>query len=160
VPTVSLARGWERQTDETLNPLFYGRAPLDAATYRAFLDRNAVGFVAVPLGVHLDFGSRAEAALIASGLPYLEPVWSDPHWQLYAVTDPTPLVSAPATVVRQLDTGLVIDAPAAGSYAVRLRWSPYLVISGGSVQRGADGQVEVTLSGGGAHRLHAVWRWP
>ena len=50
---------------------------------------------------------------------------------LYAVTGSTPIVSAPAVVTRTLDTGVVIDAPEAGRYAVRLRWSPYLVVDGG-----------------------------
>ena len=43
LPHVALARGWERQVDETRNPMFYGRAPLTAQSYRGFLDRNAVG---------------------------------------------------------------------------------------------------------------------
>jgi MFS family permease len=160
LPTVSLARGWERQTDEALNPLFYGRAPLDAATYRAFLDRNAVGLVAVPAGVRLDFGYRSEAALVRAGLPYLHEVWSDAHWRLYAVADPAPLAAAPATVVRQTDTGLVLSVPSPGRYDVRLRWSPELAVTGGSVQRDPDGQVAVVLSSGGVHRIHAQWRWP
>lgn len=160
LPDVALARGWERQTDEVRNPIFYGRAPLTAASYRAFLDRNAVDVVAVATGVKLDFGSTEEGALIATGLAYLRQVWSDPHWRLYAVDRPTPIVAAPARVVSTSDTGLTVDAPARGSYLVRMRWSPYLVVNGGQVHRGPGGEVMLNLSGGGAHRLHAVWRIP
>jgi hypothetical protein len=160
LPDEMLARGWERQTDEARNPLFYGRAPITAATYRAFLDANAVGAVAVAKGVGLDYGAVTEDRLIAAGLPYLHQIWTDSHWTLYDVAAPTPIVSAPAHVVSHTDTGVTIDAPAAGSYALRLRWSPYLVVAGGSVSRTADGNVMVRLSAGGSYQLHAVWRIP
>jgi hypothetical protein len=162
LPTVSLARGWERQTDEAQNPIFYGRggSPLTPASYRSFLDRYAVGAVAVAQGVPLEYGSQAEADLIATGLPYLRPIWHDAHWQLYAVTSPTPLVAAPARVVRQSDTGLTVAVPGPGSYPTRLRWSPYLVVDDGSVRRASDGFATMVLRRGGQHRLHAVWRFP
>ena len=161
LPKVALARGWERQVDESVNPMFYGRAPLTAATYRAFLDRNAVGYVAEAVGVRsLDYGVTREAALVRTGPSYLTRVWSDPHWVLYAVNRATPMVTAPARVVQNLDTGFVMDAPAPGRYLVRLRWSPYLVVDGGQVSRAPDGQVVLTLRSAGPHRLHAVWRAP
>jgi hypothetical protein len=160
LPDVALARGWERQTDEARNPIFYGRAPLTAASYRAFLDRNAVDVVAVASGVKLDFGAIGENALIATGLPYLHEVWSDLHWRLYSVNRPTPIVAAPARVTATSDTGLTVDVPAPGSYLVRMRWSPYLVVDGGQVTRAPDGVVMLALRTAGAHRLHAVWRTP
>jgi hypothetical protein len=158
--TVWLARGWERQVDERLNRLFYGGVPLTSDSYRAFLDRNAVGLVAVPVGVKLDFASAGEAQLVASGLPYLTRIWSDPNWVLYSVANPAPIAAAPATVPSRSDTGLTIDAPAAGDYEVRMRWSPYLVIRGGTVGRSSDDDVVVHVDAAGSYRLHAVWRWP
>jgi MFS family permease len=160
LPDVALARGWERQVDESRNPLFYGRAPLDATTYRAFLDRNAVGAVAVAVGVPLDFGMTREATLVAGGLPYLHEIWSDAHWRLYDVARPTRLVASPARVVALEDTGLTVDVPSAGQYFVRMRWSPYLVVNGGSVGKTGDGEVRLSLDAAGSHRLHAVWRVP
>jgi hypothetical protein len=165
VPQVSLARGWERQTDESRNPEFYRTEPLTAAAYRGFLDRDAVGLVAVPRGVPLDFGATREADLIARGLPYLQKVWGDRHWTVYDVTHPTPLVSSPGQVVALQDTGVELDVPAPGTYAVRMQWSPYLVvsggtISGGTVSRSRDGEVSLHLPKPGRYRLHAVWRWP
>lgn len=160
LPTVMLARGWERQIDESANPIFYGGAPLTAASYRAFLDRNAVGLVAMVTGEPLDYGSTKEAALIRHGLPYLHEVWSSDHWVLYAVTAPTPIVSAPATVVRHTDTGVTVVTPASGRYLLRLRWSPYLVADGGLLTRAPGDNVLLSVRTAGAHRIHARWRWP
>ena len=168
LPDVAVARGWERQTDEARNRLFYGRAPLTAASYRGFLDQNAVGYVAVPFHSALDYGSVGEGALIRSGLPYLHLIWSNPNWHLYAVTKRSPLVerlSVPTPVPTALvlaadDTGFTFDTYSAGRYLVRMTWSPYLVTSGGHVSRAPHNHVWVTVPSAGHYRLRAVWRWP
>ncbi|HVS67879.1 MAG TPA: hypothetical protein VHE56_04970 [Mycobacteriales bacterium] len=170
LPDVAVARGWERQTDEARNRLFYGRAPLTPAAYRDFLDRNAVGYVALPFHSALDYGSVGEGALIRGGLPYLRMIWHNADWQLYAVTDPAPLVervpdhappvASSAEVLAADDTGLTFDVFAPGRYLVRLTWSPYLVASGGHVSRAPHDHVWVRLPGAGHYRLRAVWRWP
>ncbi|MHB8342451.1 MAG: hypothetical protein ACYDB7_14975, partial [Mycobacteriales bacterium] len=157
-PGVTLARGWERQLDESLHPYFYSRAPLTAASFRAFLDGAAVAAVAVPSGTPLDFGSTAEAALIQRGLPYLTPVWADAHWTMYLVRDPAPLVSgAGARVVALTDTGVRFTASGPGQVSVRLRWSAYLRVAGGCVRRGPDDDSVVTVPGPGTYWLHARW---
>lgn len=158
LPKVELARGWERQVDESRNPMFYGRGPLTARTYREFLDRNAVGAIAVATGVPLDYGVTREAALLKTGLPYLQLVWSDQHWRLYTVDRPTPIVAAPARVLRLTDTGMTIKVPAAGNYLLRMQWSPYLAVTGGQLKETANNQVELMLTSGGTHELHAIWR--
>ncbi|HWC33887.1 MAG TPA: hypothetical protein VG650_03565 [Mycobacteriales bacterium] len=169
LPDVAVARGWERQTDEAHNPLFYGRAPLTPAAYRGFLDHNAVGYVALPLHAALDYGSVREGALIRSGLPYLRPMWSNADWRLYAVADAAPLVGIttdpaagqpPAQVLAADDTGFTFDVFSAGRYLVRLTWSPYLVSAGAKVTRAPHNQVWVTVPKAGHYRLQAVWRWP
>jgi hypothetical protein len=160
VPAVSLARGWERQTDESINPAFYASDGLSKRGYHRFLVRNAVGVVVVPRDVPLDYGAVSEAALIAAGVPYLHEVWSDSHWTMYDVARPAPMVSAPAQVVRLGDNGLVIDAPSAGRYRVRMRWSPYLVVTGGTVIRTEGNQVALRLPKPGRYLLRASWRWP
>jgi hypothetical protein len=157
---VSLARGWERQIDESRNPAFYDSTDLSRQAYRQFLDRNAVGVVVVARGVPLDYGAITEATLIATGLPFLHPVWSDRHWTMYDVIRPAAMVSSPARVVRQRNNGLVIDAPAAGTYDVRMQWSPYLVVTGGTVIRTTSDQVALRLPRAGRYRLLATWRWP
>ena len=168
LPEVAVARGWERQTDEARNRIFYGRASLTAASYRAFLDQNAVGYVALPYRSALDYGSVAEGALIRGGLPYLHLIWSNSHWRLYAVTEPSPIIerlSDPSPVPTALvlaadDTGFTFDTYSAGRYLVRMTWSPYLVTSGGHVSRAPHDHVWVTLPAPGHYRIRAVWRWP
>ncbi|MGN6473806.1 MAG: hypothetical protein ACTHK4_09200 [Mycobacteriales bacterium] len=175
LPQIAVARGWERQTDEARNRIFYGRAPLTAASYRRFLDHNAVGYVALPTHAALDYGSSREGALVRGGLPYLQMMWSNPNWRLYAVAKPAPLVgkvfdpslanTPPASVTSSQvlasdDTGFTFNVFSGGRYLVRLTWSPYLVVSGGTVTRASHNQVWVTVPSAGYYRLQAVWRWP
>ena len=62
-PRFPLARGWERQLDVKLNGLFYHDGALTPASYRAWLDRLAVRYVALP-GVKLDPSGAREGALV------------------------------------------------------------------------------------------------
>jgi hypothetical protein len=157
---VTVARGWERQADEGRNPLFYGRSPLTAQTYRAWLDAHAVAWVALPSDTaDIDFGSAAEGALVRAGLPYLTQVWADGSWTVYAVNDPAPVSSPGATVTRLTDTGADVTSTGPATVTLSLRWSPWFVVDGGRVERSGD-LVRLVLTRGGEHRLHAVWRWP
>ncbi len=122
-----LARGWERQADRALNPLFYGAAPLNGSSYRAWLDSLAVGWVAVPRAP-LDYASVAEAALVARRPAYLHEVWSNSSWTLYRVSAPTPLAQ-PGQVLLSDDSGVSILVGAVRTVHVSLRWSPYLVVT-------------------------------
>ncbi len=158
-PAVTLARGWERQVDVARNPLFYGGA-LTAATYRTFLRANAVSAVALPVGTPIDFSSVGEARLVRSGLPYLREIWSDPHWVLYAVSDPSPVATGDGvSAVRLTGTGMTLRTTGPGVVRVRLRYSTYLTVDGGCVARQPDGDAALHLSRGGEHALHAVWSW-
>ncbi|WP_448315375.1 MFS transporter [Streptomyces sp. CO7] len=126
VPYVNLARGWNRQADRERNPLFYD-GTLDAGSYRAWLRRWAVHQVVLPLHGSPDGeGGRQERRLIEGGLPYLQEVWADDNWRLYAVVDPTPLADAPAEVLRADEGELTVRVPRAGRYTVRVAHSPWL----------------------------------
>ncbi|MFD1325944.1 hypothetical protein [Micromonospora sonneratiae] len=146
-----LARGWLRQVDIDRNPLFFttvpGAAgtgvPLTESTYRDWLHDNAVQYVAVP-DAELSWIGRAEAQLVGDGLPYLSLVWTDPHWRLYAVTDPQPIVAAPASVAHQDAATLTFDTPVAGQVRVRIRYSPWLTVSDGATLTAEDGWTLVT----------------
>ena len=83
---VPLARGWLTQLDVKYNPLFRIRAAaqLTPERYRRWLERDGVGYVALP-DVALDSTGRAEGALIRGGLPYLRPVHRSRHWAIYEV---------------------------------------------------------------------------
>jgi hypothetical protein len=134
-----MARGWLRQADIDRNPLFFTTVPGNAGTgvpltsdaYRAWLADQAVQFVAVP-DAELSWPGRAEAALIAAGQPYLVPIWSAAHWRLYAVTDPRPIVAAPAVMVGQSATAVTFDAPDSGTVGLRVRHYRWLTATGGA----------------------------
>lgn len=126
-PYLPLARGWNRQADAERNPIFYRDRPLTATAYAKWLHRWAVRFVVVS-SAEPDPAAVEETALVKAGLPYLDLVWSNADWQLYAVQDPTPLVSAPASVVSFDAGGLVLSTPEAGRIIVRIASSPWLTL--------------------------------
>ena len=124
-----LARGWERQLDTLYAPLFY-RARLGPVAYREWLHENAVSFVALP-NVRLDESALAEAALIRRGLPYLQEIWHSHDWRLFAVSGARPLATWPARLSALGSESFTLAAPSAGTYEVRLRFSPYWALASG-----------------------------
>ncbi|MEV8531982.1 hypothetical protein [Streptomyces sp. NPDC051211] len=137
-PYVPLARGWNRQADVERGRLFY-EGTLTEASYRAWLDRWAVGFVVLHAGP-LDAASEREHALVASGPAYLQAVWRDANWRVYRVSNPTPLVTAPASVVRSDRAEVVVRMPRPGTVTLRIAYSPWLRAAGGCLApAGADG---------------------
>lgn len=159
---VPLARGWLRQVDIGRNPLFFTTVPgaggtgvpLTADSYRAWLDEYAVQYVAVA-DAPLSWVGRAEAELVGAGLPYLTEVWSDRHWRLYAVTDPTPLVAAPGVLVRQDAATLTFRTTAAGQVPVRVRHSPWLTVSPDATVTPDGPWTVVTVPRAGTWTLHS-----
>jgi hypothetical protein len=150
-----IARGWERQVDMHDNPVFY-RGPLSAATYAAWLHRNAVRFVAVP-DVALDSSARAEAALIRRGVRYLRLVMSSAHWRVYAVAHPTPIATGTATLRAMGPDWLALTARSAGTTVIRVRFTPYWALTGPRPPVGCvapdGGYTKLTLRRPGAVRL-------
>lgn len=120
-----LARGWETQADTDLNAALVDD-DLDAGTYLAWLEDNAVGYVAV----NVRGGAGAEERLIGTGeLAYLREVWRDARWRLYEVRSPTPIVAAPATPAGWTQAELRVRVPCACRVPVRVRWSRFLTVS-------------------------------
>jgi hypothetical protein len=124
-PYVNLARGWNRQADAELNPIFYDDDMLTPAAYHDWLDRWAVRYVVLPTGPP-DYAADDEAALVAVGLPYLREVWGDPYWRLFEVVDPTPLVEPPAEVTSFDANEVVLNVSSPGTMLVRIPYSPWL----------------------------------
>jgi hypothetical protein len=144
-PRFPLARGWERQLDIKYNHLFYG-GTLNAATYDTWLHQLAVRFVAVP-DASLDFSAHKEVALIDRGLSYLHLVDRTRHWRVYAVANPTPIVGGTARLQALGPNSVTIDAHAAGTVLVRVRFSPYWKLGEGSGCVAPDGQfTKLTLN--------------
>ncbi|WP_155058731.1 MFS transporter [Streptomyces blattellae] len=126
-PYVNLARGWNRQADMERNPLFYDDT-LNSANYYEWLRRWAVHFVVLPKGEADGDGGERERELVQRGMPYLEQIWGDANWQLFRVTDPTPLAEPNAVVERIEQTELRMRVTAPGRILVRIPYSPWLSI--------------------------------
>jgi hypothetical protein len=128
-PSFPLARGWERQLDIKYNPLFY-RTRLSPATYNAWLHENAIRFVAVS-DARLDYAARAENALLARKLPYLQLALRTRHWRVYAVRNPTPIAQGAATLSALGPNSLTLRAARPGTVLVRVHFTPYWALGEG-----------------------------
>ena len=144
-PSVSLARGWEKQLDSRYDQVLLTPG-LTAAAYDRWLHQQAVAYVALP-DTPLDPSSAQEGRLIAAGLPYLRLVFASRHWRVYRVLDPTPLASGPGTLTSLGDDTFKLRARTAGSFDVRVHYSRYLTLARGSgcVRRAPGGWTNVTL---------------
>jgi hypothetical protein len=129
-PQFPLARGWEKQLEERYDRVLIGSG-LTAASYRAWLLREAVGYVALP-DAPLDPPSAGEGRLIRAGLPYLREVFASRHWRVYAVLGARPLLSGPGRLLAIGDDRVHLTASAPGSMIVRVHYSPYLTVTSGS----------------------------
>jgi hypothetical protein len=128
---IYIARGWERQLDRKLNPLFYQSAPITGTEYRSWLDDLGVGYVAVPRAP-LDYAALGEKRMLKKGPPrYLEKVFHSKNWTVYAVRDPSSLAIG-GEMVKLTPQGFVVDASAPGTVLVRVHWTPYWSIEQGT----------------------------
>ncbi|MEU6394128.1 MFS transporter [Streptomyces sp. NPDC046939] len=126
-PYVNLARGWTRQADMKRNPLFYDDT-LNSANYHEWLKRWAVHYVVLPKGAPDGDGGERERELVQRGLPYLTQVWGDDNWQLFAMTDPTPLAEPNATVDAAEQAELTLEVTKPGRILIRVPYSPWLAV--------------------------------
>ncbi|MFD5626933.1 MULTISPECIES: hypothetical protein [unclassified Streptomyces] len=153
-PHVNMARGWNRQLDMERGRLFYD-GTFSAATYRAWLDRWAVGLVVLPDGKPDGFAEE-EARLVANPPAWLEPVWNDAHWRVFRVRDAVPLVSAPGTVLRTTSAEVDVRVPGPGSVTVKVAYSPWLRADGGCLTR--DGEFSrLTVTRPGEYRISSAY---
>lgn len=166
-PKFLLARGWERQQETRDSRLF--ESGLSSASYRQWLLGHGVTYVALP-SVTLDYLSQREAALIRGGLPYLEPIWGNGDWRLYAVREARGLVDAPAQLTSIGADWFDLRAPKGGDFLLRIHFSPYWSITRGAgiclrergpwtmvePSRPGSFHVETDLSTGGLLGRHRV----
>ncbi|HEX5983393.1 MAG TPA: hypothetical protein VFY69_04225 [Solirubrobacterales bacterium] len=149
-PKFLLARGWERQQEAEEHHLF--ESALTASSYRNWLLSNGVSYVALP-DARLDYLSQREKVLINRGLPYLDPVWSNSDWRLFAVRGATGLVDHPARVTSLGPDWFNLSVPKASNFRLRIHFSPYWKVTGAGVCLRAQGPwtlVEATRPG----RIH------
>jgi hypothetical protein len=128
-PSVSLARGWDKQ-DETRFEGVLLRPGLTAASYERWLHEQAVAYVALP-DVALDPSSAQEGRLIRGGLPYLREVFASAHWRIFKVLSPTPLASGPGRLTSLGDDSFSLLARAPGRFLVRVRFTRYWTLTSG-----------------------------
>jgi hypothetical protein len=124
-PYVNLARGWNRQADMQRNPLFYD-GTLNSANYHEWLQRWAVHHGVLPKDDLDGDGGEKERALVQQGMPYLKQIWGDANWQLFEVTDPTPLAEPDAVVIRAEQDGMTLQVHKPGRVLIRIPYSPWL----------------------------------
>ncbi|KUF20022.1 hypothetical protein [Streptomyces silvensis] len=156
-PYVNMARGWNRQLDIERGRLFYDGS-FSAATYRAWLDRWAVGYVVLASG-RPDGPALAEAALVRSAPEWLEPVWQDEHWRILRVRDAVPMASAPASVVRATSTDVVVRVPERGAVTVRIAYSPWLKADGACLRKHGE-FTRLTVRAPGTYRISSGYGRP
>jgi hypothetical protein len=154
-PAVMIARGWERQLDRYRNGLFYSSRAPGESEYGAWLQREGISYVALP-DAPLDYSGKAEAALLrAMPSPYVHEVWRSPHWRLFAVAAPAPLVSPPAVLVGAGPDSFTVRAPRAGSYTALVHFTPYWALAAGHgcVSRAPGDWTRITTPAPGTLRV-------
>jgi hypothetical protein len=146
---IPLARGWFRQDDFPQNQVLYADH-LTGVAYRSWLRSLGVRYVLLP-NAPLDPSAVQEAHLLRSGGSGLDLVRHSGNWTIYALPDPTTIVSAPPGAsgrLLSLAHGEVkFSAGAPGRYLVRVRFSPYWTARnpGVCVAQTADGMMSVDV---------------
>ena len=134
-PKFELARGWLRQLDTARDDIFYKEGALTDRSYERWLRDNAISYVALPgRAARLLLGRRAPPDPHRTVLP--QERFHPPHWRIYEVADPKPLVAPLGTgrastvwVGRQ---GFALDVTNPGRFLVRVNFTPYWSIARGS----------------------------
>ncbi|MGR6999138.1 hypothetical protein ACU686_14960 [Yinghuangia aomiensis] len=126
---------------------------LDAASYRAWLNDWAVGYVVLPHAPP-DSYAQTEAALIRSGRlgSWLQPVWNDAYWTVFRVQDAVPLATAPPKCSGAGDADIVLTMPRPGTVTVRAAYSHWLYADGACL-RASGPWIQLTASRPGTYRI-------
>jgi len=152
---VSLGRGWEKQLDERYDGPLLSSA-ITPESYRRWLEREAVGYVALP-DTQLDPSSSGEGRLIRGGLPYLREVYAGAHWRIFAVEGAVPIASGPGSLISLAHDSFALRARGAGSFLVRVHFSRYFVVTGGNacVRSAPEGWTDVRARAAGRVEVQA-----
>ncbi len=146
----ALARGWLRQLESDDFDLF-SEGSLDAVSYRDWLDRHAVSYVAVP-DAPLDYLAEDEVELIGGGLDYLDVVWRNDDWTLYRVAE-----SRELGVTAVGPDWFAVEAPRPGHYLVALNFTSTWTVTEGDacVERADDDSTMVEVAAPGSVRVES-----
>jgi hypothetical protein len=155
---IALARGWYRQLDIADDAALY--APkLTPASYRRWLREHAVRFVVLPHTALEAVDAQREARLLKSGTSGLRLVERTDHETVYALPRPTPLLTGPgrAAVTVLQSSRIEGYADRAGTYFLRVRYSPYWSVTRGSVcvMRGRSAMTRIRANRPGRFTIQA-----
>ncbi len=151
-----LVRGWYRQVDRARNPILFDHKATGAA-YAHWLHTQGVRYVVLPK-TKLDpaVGSPEKRLLVRAGTA-LHPVLNTPTLEVFAVRNPTPIVTGPGSArITRLTAGSVAGSVSTpGTYELRIESTPYMRIGSGDVclTKRADGQIDLVARRAGAFRL-------
>jgi hypothetical protein len=154
---VPLARGWERQLDQKVNPVFYDDSRFTEERYEWWLKRNAVRWVALP-AAPLDYSAQSEARLLKSDPGFLRLAYSSPQWKIWEVKDASPPASGGARVVAAGPEGF--DVVTDHRTVVRQRYTRYWQATGGCVRPAPGGWTEVDPRGSARVKVRADFELP
>ena len=131
---IPLTRGWYRQIDIGENAVLYGEA-MDAAQYRAWLRSMGVRYVLLPSTKLDQEGAHRQAELLESGRSGLVPVLVHPDGVIYELPRATPILTGPgsARVTRLTHDRILGELGAAGTYRLRVHYTPYMEVAAGGV---------------------------
>jgi hypothetical protein len=85
-----------------------------------------VHFVVLPKDEPDPTSAERERELVQRGMPYLKQIWGDANWQLFEVTNPTPLAEPNAVVERAEQGEMTMRVSKPGRILVRIPYSPWL----------------------------------
>ncbi|HTA12700.1 MAG TPA: hypothetical protein VK765_04695 [Solirubrobacteraceae bacterium] len=129
-PSVSLARGWDKQMETRYEDVLLAPG-LTAAKYERWLHEQAVSYVALP-DVELDPSSAQEGRLIRAGLPFLRLVFQSRHWRVYEVASATPLASGPGRLAALGHDSFTLRARSLGRFVVRVHFTRFWTLTRGA----------------------------
>jgi hypothetical protein len=154
-PSVSLARGWDKQMESKYDGVLLEHG-LNVASYARWLREEAVAYVALP-DVALDPSSAQEGRLIRAGLPYLREVFASAHWRIFRVLAPTPLAAGPGRLTALSFDSFALTAHTPGSFLVRLHFTRYWMLTRGvgCVTSAPGGWTRVRLDASGVAVVQA-----
>lgn len=149
---IPLARGWYRQDDFPLNAFLYHR--FTPSAYGAWLHRLGIAYVVLSKATP-DFSATEEARIVGDGAAGLSLVESSATVDVYAVTNPTPLLTGPGNprVLAAGSESYLIDLPRPGHYRLAVRWTPYWSAPGMCSSARADGLTTIAVRRGGTFDL-------
>ena len=162
----AIPRGWYRQNDFPSNGVLYDRT-LSAGAYERWLRLMGVRYVFLP-NAELDASAKAEAALLRSGHSGLREVPISKDFRAFELPDPTPLVTldsarpgatalaGDARVLRETREQFWLSLPVAGTYLLRVHYSPYWRVddpSAACVEPGPHGMTQLRVVDPGPLRL-------